>query len=104
MNGIFGGVTRQVDFLHIPVPRNRTDHAYFEPLGQFTGSMKVYFGLIHHDDDEGDRQRIEVAREYVREFGIGTECGWGRADPQRVPGLLASHRKAAEALNMAISG
>ena len=101
MNGIAGGAGRsgrQVDFLHIPVPKNRTDQAYFAPLRQFTGATKVYFGLIHHDDEDGDRQRIEIAREYVGEFGIGTECGWGRADPKRVPGLLASHRKAAEAL------
>ena len=34
----------------------------------------------------------------VKEFGISTECGWGRADPKRVPGLLASHRKAADLL------
>ena len=98
MNGIAGGVNRKVDFLHIPVPKDRTDHAYFMPLAQFKGSMKVYFGLIHHDDEEGDLRRIEIAREYVKDFGIGTECGWGRADPKRVPGLLASHRKAAEAL------
>ena len=103
MNGITGGVNRKVDFLHIPVPKDRTDHAYFMPLTQFKGSTKVYFGLIHHDDEDGNLQRIETAREYVSDFGIGTECGWGRADPKRVPGLLASHRKAAEALNMATS-
>ena len=100
MNGIIGGVNRGVDFLHIPVPKDRTDHAYFMPLKNFRGDTRLYLGLIHHDDDDGDRQRIEAAREYVRDFGIGTECGWGRADPKRVPGLLASHRKAAEALGV----
>lgn len=99
MNGIIGGVNRGVDFLHIPVPKGRTDHAYFMPLKNFRGDTRLYLGLIHHDDGDGDRQRIEAAREYVRDFGIGTECGWGRADPKRVPGLLASHRKAAEALS-----
>ncbi len=104
MNGIVNNVRRQVDFLHIPVPKTRTDPAYFAPLQQFAGNTKVYFGLIHHDDEAGDRQRIEVAQRYVRDFGISTECGWGRADPKRVPGLLASHRKAAEALQVARSG
>ena len=28
-----------------------------------------------------------------------TVAGWGRTDPQRLPGLLESHRIAAEALN-----
>jgi hypothetical protein len=28
----------------------------------------------------------------VPRFGIATECGWGRTDPSRVPGLLAAHR------------
>ena len=98
MNIIIGGAKRRVDFLHIPVPKDRTDQAYFKPLTQFTGSTKVYFGLIHHDDEAGDLERIKVARDYVNDFGISTECGWGRADPKRVPALLASHKKAAETL------
>lgn len=98
MNGIVDGVRRQVDFLHIPVPRDRTDPAYFIPLKNFRADTKLYLGLIHHDDETGDLERIRVAQQYVSGFGIGTECGWGRTDPKRVPGLLASHRKAAEAL------
>ena len=98
MNGIVEGVGRQVDFLHIPVPKDRSDPAYFTPLRAFTGNTRVYLGLIHHDDAEGDLQRIRVAREHVQEFGISTECGWGRADPKRVPDLLVSHRKAADLL------
>ena len=99
MNGIVGGVKRQVDFLHIPVPKNRTDPAYFMPLKNYKGDAKLYFGLVHHDDEDGDRQRIRVAQDFIKDFGVGTECGWGRTDPKRVPGLLASHRRAAEALN-----
>ena len=100
VNGITAGVRRQVDFLHIPVPKDRTDPAYFKPLNYFKGDTRLYFGLIHHDDEEGDLQRIEVAKTFITDFGVGTECGWGRTDPKRVPGLLASHRKAAEALKV----
>ena len=99
MNGITAGVRRQVDFLHIPVPKDRTDLAYFKPLNHFKGDTRLYFGLLHHDDEEGDLQRIEAAKNFITDFGVGTECGWGRTDPKRVPGLLASHRKAAEALS-----
>ena len=98
MNGIMNGVNRKVHFLHIPVPKDRTDRDYFTPLENFRGDTKLYLGLVHHDDEDGDRQRIEAAQEYAKDFGIGTECGWGRSDPKRVPGLLASHRKAVEAL------
>ena len=99
MNGITAGVRRQVDFMHIPVPKDRTDPAYFKPLNHFKGDTRLYIGLIHHDDEEGDLQRIEVVKNFITDFGVGTECGWGRADPKRVPGLLASHRKAAEVLS-----
>ena len=98
MNGIVDGVNREVNFLHIPVPKNRTDQAYFMPLKNFKGGTKLYLGLIHHDDEEGDLERIRVTQQFVKDFGVGTECGWGRTDPKRVPGLLASHRKAAESL------
>ena len=98
MNGITGGIRRGVDFLHIPVPKERTDRAYFAPLKHFPDDTKLYLGLIHYDDGEGDLQRIRAAGEFIKDFGIGTECGWGRTDPERVPGLLDGHRKAAEAL------
>ena len=53
-------------------------------------------GLIHHDDRAGDAARIEAARAFVKDFGVASECGWGRGDSKRVPGLLASHRAAIE--------
>ena len=99
MNGIIDGVRRQVDFLHIPGPGDRTDPAYFMPLQHFMSDTRVYLGLIHYDDEDGDLRRMEVAKRFIPSFGIATECGWGRSDPKRVPGLLASHRKAAQALN-----
>ncbi len=35
-------------------------------------------------------------RAFRADFGIATECGWGRGDPARAPGLLDSHRIALE--------
>ena len=52
---------------------------------------ELYLGLVHHDDEAGDARRLAKAREFVQVDGIGTECGWGRADPERIPGLLRSH-------------
>jgi hypothetical protein len=54
----------------------------------------LYLGLIHYDDRDGDAARIKAARAFAPIFGVASECGWGRTDPQRVPGLLESHRLA----------
>jgi hypothetical protein len=100
MNGIGDGARRRIDFLHVPVPKPRTDDAYFAALAGWRRrpETRLYLGLLHFDDRQGDAARIAAAKRVVADFGIASECGWGRADPGRTPGLLASHRVAAEAL------
>src|SRR5258708_39711317 len=100
MNGMVAAAQRQVDFLHIPVPKERTDDGYFAPLGDFKRAKgtRLYLGLLHHDDDAGDKARIAVAQRHAGEFGLSAECGWGRTEPGRLPGLLKAHRISAEAL------
>jgi hypothetical protein len=99
-NGILARVQRRVDFLHLPLPRERDDAAYFVPLHALRLPLdaRLYLGLIHHADEAGDRRRIATARTVTPRFGVATECGWGRTDPARVTGLLASHRRAIDAL------
>ena len=100
-NAIFARARRSVDFLHLPVPRERGDDiAYFEPLRELRrpAATRLYLGLIHWDDAAGDRRRIDTARRVVPTFGIASECGWGRTEPTRLPGLLESHRQAADYL------
>jgi len=102
---IFARVPRHVDFLHLPVPRDRDDAAYFAPLRGLAlpAETRLYLGLIHHGDAPGDRRRIDAARAVVPSFGVATECGWGRGDPARVEGLLESHRNAVSYLRNALS-
>ena len=97
---IVTGVQRRVDFLHLPVPRERDDAAYFAPLRDLAlpTPLRLYLGLLHHDDRDGDRRRIDVARDAVSVFGVATECGWGRGEPARLAGLLESHRHAVDYL------
>jgi hypothetical protein len=99
-NAVFGRVRRSVDFLHLPVPRERDDAAYLLPLHalRLPPRTRLYLGLIHHADDAGDRRRIATARAVTPAFGVATECGWGRTDPTRVGSLLESHRRAVGAL------
>ena len=44
-------------------------------------TTRLYLGLIHWDDAAGDRRRIDAARTLIPDFGIASECGWGRTDP-----------------------
>jgi hypothetical protein len=99
LEGIAAATRRRIDFFHIPVPKGRTDEAYYAPLKAWKrqAGTKLYLGLLHHDDDAGDTTRIAVARKFVDDFGLSAECGWGRTEPGRLPGLLKGHRVAAEA-------
>ena len=100
MTGIAAATRRRIDFLHIPVPKDRTDDAYYAPLKAWKkpAGTGLYLGLLHHDDDTGDKARIAAARRVAQDFGLSAECGWGRTEPGRLPGLLKGHRIAAEGL------
>jgi hypothetical protein len=97
-NAIIAGVKRPIQFFHLPVPKGRTDDAYFAPLGalKLPPETGLYLGLIHHNDAAGDAARLAAARRHTRVDGIGTECGMARGDPARLPALLAAHAHAAE--------
>jgi hypothetical protein len=97
-NAVAAGVRRPIQFFHMPVPKGRSDDAYFAPLEQLKlgPETQLYLGLIHHDDAAGDAARLAAARRHARVDGIGTECGMARGDPARLPALLAAHARAAE--------
>lgn len=99
-HGIIAAVNRSIQFIHLPVPKDRTDDAYYAPLAdlKLPEGTELYIGCVHHADEAGDAERLAMAQKYVTVDGISSECGWGRADPERVPGLLDSHRKVAESL------
>jgi hypothetical protein len=98
VNAIVARVQRPVQFFHLPVPKNRTDDAYFAPLEKLKlgPETELYLGLIHHDDAAGDAARLAAARRHARVDGVATECGMARGDPARLPALLAAHAHAAE--------
>ena len=100
-NGLCAKLERRLDFIHMPVPQDRSDSAYFQPLTDLNlpPDCQAILGLVHFDDAAGDTARIDTARGFLPSFGVATECGWGRTDPARVPGLLESHLRAVEYLN-----
>jgi hypothetical protein len=98
-------VRRPIAWLHIPVPIERDDAAYFDPLRNLTvpDGAEVYLGLVHFRDGvDGARRRIARAQDHLGKFGVATECGMGRRPPERggtqhsLEELLALHAEVAE--------
>lgn len=73
---------RSVQWIHLPVPKSRDDHAYYAPLSGLTMDNKttIFLGLVHAGDEEGTQKRVVAAQKALlgRPFGVSTECGLGR--------------------------
>ncbi|KAJ5114044.1 hypothetical protein N7456_002578 [Penicillium angulare] len=90
-------------WIHMPVPKDRDDLAYFEPLKRLVAGeeTKVYLGLVHANDEEGTIKRLQAARSVVpvgtrREWGVATECGMGRTPREELGSILEISRKVTE--------
>jgi hypothetical protein len=80
----------------MPVPRDRIDDDYFAPLAELTISSKTHIimGLVHFTDGvDGGHARMAVCNNYLAEYGIATECGFGRRNPETILELLKIHRE-----------
>jgi len=98
-NGVCAGVERSVDWIHMPVPRSRSDDAYFAPLTELRmqPETELYLGLVHLTDGvDGTEERIAAARRAVPQFGVATECGFGRRPAETIPALLDVHASVAD--------
>ncbi|AIY02138.1 hypothetical protein ART_2539 [Arthrobacter sp. PAMC 25486] len=106
-NALSEKITRPIEFLHLPVPIERDDAAYFAPLAnlELHPETALFLGLVHHEDGvDGAARRIAAARPAVAEagfseFGIATECGFGRGPAERTAPLLRLHADIIEAAN-----
>ena len=100
-NAIAADVTRPLNWLHLPIPIDRDDREYFAPLGELADAyQELYLGLIHHQDGaDGAHARIDAAkRAGITEFGVATECGFGRGPAERTVPLLQLHAAVADPL------
>jgi hypothetical protein len=80
-NLIAASVPRPINWVHMPVPVDRVDDAFYAPLRQLelAPGTELYLGLVHTTDGvAGTRRRMAVAAKYVPEFGIASECGISR--------------------------
>jgi hypothetical protein len=95
---LVAAIKHPIAWVHIPVPRDRNDVAYFAPLkGLKLGKgTELYLGLVHQTAGlNGARRRLAAAKEVVSDFGVATECGFGRRPPEKVPALIDLHREVA---------
>ena len=98
-NALSAGIRRPINWIHMPVPRNRSDAAYYAPLRnvRLRPETELYLGLVHFTDGvEGTLKRIQAAQQCVADFGVATECGFGRRPPDSIPELLRIHSQVAE--------
>ena len=94
-------VQRQLSWVHLPVPIERDDAAYFAALENLAISpdTELYLGLVHREDGaEGAERRLAAAQQHIaRRFGVATECGFGRAPEGTAVPLFEAHRAVAAA-------
>jgi hypothetical protein len=95
-NGIAAKATRPIAWMHMPVPRERGDDAYFAPLANLAlgAETELYLGLVHRTGGrQGTDRRLAAASRVIGEFGIATECGLGRRGREAIPALLQIHQQ-----------
>jgi hypothetical protein len=98
-NRVCRAIARPIELIHMPVPRDRVDDAYFAPLERLAlrPETELCLGLVHYTDGiEGTQRRLATARKFAPRFSIATECGFGRRDPRTIPELLRIHAAVAE--------
>jgi hypothetical protein len=94
-NQVSERVHRTIDWIHMPVPINRSDSDYFQPLENFEqrNVRQLFLGLLHEQDGvDGARKRMASADAFLKDYGVATECGLGRRNPEVISELLELHK------------
>ena len=93
--GIVHGLRRPLNWLHFPMPRERTDAAYLTPMldaGLDSGTQLYVAWCIPATACAAPVPAVPTAQQVLqREFGIATECGLGRSQPGAVAATLQLH-------------
>lgn len=83
-NRMVWATPRRVDWVHLPVPIERTDDAFYAPLDalRLSASTEIYLGLIHiRDGVDGARERVRSASAHLPTFGWPANVAWAVVPP-----------------------
>ncbi len=100
-NAVSSAAARPVDWYSFTVPQYQRDPAFFAPLKELRSDTgrELYFALVPYYPDEQEpgttNEQIGLIDRNLgpRAWGICTECGMGRAEPEEIPVLLDTHRE-----------
>jgi hypothetical protein len=98
-NGTADKASRAIAWIHMPVPRERDDAAYYAPLANLDlpDKTELYLGLVHETGGkDGTQRRMDAASKVVQRFGVATECGFGRRALETIPDLMRQHAEVTE--------
>lgn len=84
------GPSHRIAYVHMPVPKDRQDAAYFKPLTNLElHDTKLFLGVVHANDESGTKKRLEAAQAaFPNIAGVGTQCGMGRTPPEELNSIL----------------
>lgn len=84
------GPIHPIAYVQMPVPKDRTDEAYFKPLKNLElKATKLFLGVVHANDESGTKKRLEAAQAvYPNISGVSTECGMGRTPAEELSSIL----------------
>jgi ubiquinone/menaquinone biosynthesis C-methylase UbiE len=106
-NALSAGLGRPLNWLHMPISGDRTDRDFYAALEDLNlrPETELYLGLIHPEDGvDGAHRRLAAAGEFLGEFGVATECGWGRRPQGLLPTLFELHRELSRPVSRPQSG
>ncbi|GEL20157.1 hypothetical protein [Pseudonocardia asaccharolytica] len=100
-NSVDAAAGRQVSWYAFTVPQYQRDPAYFAPLRELRRreGTELFFALVPYHPGEQEpgttEEQVRLVDEYLAdgEWGICTECGMARAEPEEIPALLDRHRE-----------
>jgi len=100
VNAVTERASRPIDWFAFTVPQYQRDPGYFAPLGDLraASASELYFALVPYHPEKQEPGTTEAQIALVdaqlggRPWGICTECGMARAEPEEIPGLLDLHR------------
>ncbi|HEX4411818.1 MAG TPA: hypothetical protein VH206_23845 [Xanthobacteraceae bacterium] len=93
-NTLVRSIPHKLAYIHMPVPVERSDDGFYQPLRDLKlNGTELFLGLVHAKDGvDGTKKRLAAARRYAPSFGIATECGMARArSEETVRKLLQIH-------------